>query len=259
MESSTRRSIHPLTAIAAVSVTLFSLVGIGAITGLIPTSRSQNTEVQQALATAQPAPPAVAVPPARESAIVTSAATETKAADKPVARKAVAKRASPVQPTTTPAAEPARAATESAPMTIAQNYPAPGMAPPPAPPVQPAPMMEPAKPVCHDCGVIESVREVEKKGEASGAGAAVGGIAGGVLGRQTGNGRGRDVMTVLGAIGGAIAGHEIEKNAKKGRTYEIDIRFDDGTTRLITQDTAPVWRSGDRVRLLGGVITASNS
>ena len=45
MEIRTTRSMHPLTAIAAVSVTLFSLAGIGAITGLIPTSHSQTTVV----------------------------------------------------------------------------------------------------------------------------------------------------------------------------------------------------------------------
>ncbi len=115
------------------------------------------------------------------------------------------------------------------------------------------------KPVCRDCGVIESVREVEKKGEASGSGAAIGGIAGGILGNQTGRGHGRDVMTVLGAIGGAIAGHEIEKNTKKVKSYEIDIRFDDGSTRLIAQDSPPAWRTGDRVRVVDGIIVANNN
>ena len=48
METTTTRSMHPLTAIAAVSVTLFSLAGIGAITGLIPTSHSQPAQIQAA-------------------------------------------------------------------------------------------------------------------------------------------------------------------------------------------------------------------
>ena len=71
-------------------------------------------------------------------------------------------------------------------------------------------------------------------------------------------GRGRDVMTVLGAIGGAVAGHQIEKNVKKVKSYEIAVRLDDGSTQFITQDKPPAWRSGDRVRLVDGVITASN-
>ena len=146
-------------------------------------------------------------------------------------------------------------------MVVAQNtppaYPPASMAPPP-PPNQPAPRLEPARPVCHECGTIESVREIEKQGEATGSGATVGGIAGGILGNQAGRGHGRDVMTILGAIGGALAGHEIEKNTHKVKSYQIDIRFDDGSTRLITQDTPPVWRSGDRIKLVDGVITAGN-
>ena len=65
-------------------------------------------------------------------------------------------------------------------------------------------------------------------------------------------------MTLLGAIGGAVAGHQIEKNVKKVKSYEIAIRFDDGTNQLITQNNPPAWRSGDKVKLVNGVITASN-
>ena len=126
----------------------------------------------------------------------------------------------------------------------------PGYAPPPA--------VEPPRPICHECGVIESVREVEVKSAAVGPGTVIGGIAGGILGNQVGRGNGRSAMTVLGAIGGAVAGHEIENNTNKARRYEIVIRFEDGTTQQITQETPPAWRSGDQVRLVNGVITARN-
>ena len=106
--------------------------------------------------------------------------------------------------------------------------------------------------------MIESVREVEVKSAAVGPGTVIGGIAGGILGNQVGRGNGRSAMTVLGAIGGAVAGHEIENNTNKARRYEIVIRFEDGTTQQITQETPPVWRSGDQVRLVNGVITARN-
>ncbi len=39
------KRIHPLVAVAAVSITLFSLVGIAAITGVLPTSQGANREV----------------------------------------------------------------------------------------------------------------------------------------------------------------------------------------------------------------------
>ena len=247
METTTNKSMHPLTAIAAVSVTLFSLAGIGAISGLIPTSHSQSAQIQAAKPAEEPAKLAVTA----QRVATANVTTTTGSVPKPAAHKAAASRAKPVERAMRPAEEPVKVVQVEAPLRVAQNE--------ALPKYEPAPGAEPVKPLCYDCGVIESVREIEKKGEATGAGAAVGGIAGGVLGRQTGGGRGRDVMTVLGAIGGAFAGHEIEKNAKKVKSYEIDIRFDDGSSRLIAQDNPPAWRSGDKVKLVDGVITANNS
>lgn len=242
MENTTNKSMHPLAAIAAVSVTLFSLAGIGAISGLIPTSYGQPAQIQVAKPAEEPAKLAVTAQPVATTTVTTTTVTGSRPASRAVAHKAAARQVKPVEQ----AAQPAEA-----PLRVAQNE--------ALPKYEPAPRAEPVKPLCYDCGVIESVREIEKKGEATGAGAAIGGIAGGVLGRQTGGGRGRDVMTVLGAIGGAYAGHEIEKNAKKVKSYEIDIRFDDGSSRLIAQNNPPAWRSGDRVKLIDGVITANNS
>lgn len=240
METTARKSMHPLAAIAAISVTLFSLVGIGAITGLIPTSHSQIAQAQ----------PAAEEPAKTVAAVQPSAAAPAPAAHapKPATHKAAVRQVKPVQQAARHAEQPLVVAKADTPAMMAQT-------PPPPPQYQPAP----PRPVCYDCGVVESVREVEKPGQATGTGAAVGGIAGGILGRQTGNGRGRDVMTVLGAIGGAFAGNAIEKNTKKQKSYAIDIRLDDGSSRLITQDNPPPWRSGDRIRLVDGVITANNS
>ena len=75
METTTTRSMHPLTAIAAVSVTLFSLAGIGAITGLIPTSHSQPAQIQAAKPAEEPSKLAVAAQP-----VETATATTTTAA-----------------------------------------------------------------------------------------------------------------------------------------------------------------------------------
>ena len=234
------KRMHPLTAIAAVSVTLFSLVGIGAITGIIPTSHSQGAVAQAAAVVETPAKPAETAQTVESTAAVAPPVSPPK----PFKHKVAAKPTKQVEQVR-PAEEPAKSAkTESAVMTAQL----------PPPPTQAAPVMAAPKPVCHDCGVIESVRETEKPGQATGSGAAIGGIAGGILGNQTGRGHGRDVMTVLGAIGGAFAGHAIEKNTKKVKNYEIDVRLDDGTSRLITQDVMPSWRMGDRVKLVNGTI-----
>ena len=247
METTTKKSMHPLTAMAAVSVTLFSLVGIGAITGLIPTSHSQTAQIEAVKPAQEPSKLAATGQPTETTTVTTTTVSEPK----PAAHKVAARHAKPVEHTARPAEEPVRVAKADIPVMVAQT-------PPPPPPNQPAPSFEPPKPICYDCGVIQSVRVVEKNGEATGSGAAIGGIAGGILGNQAGRGHGRDVMTVLGAIGGAFAGHEIEKNTKKVKSYEIAIRLDDGSSRLLTQDNPPAWRSGDRVRLVDGVITGRN-
>lgn len=253
MDTSTKKSMHPLITIAAISVTLFSLAGIAAITGLIPTSHSQSAQMQSAKALDEPVAAAKT-----DSAPQTSAATTAPSpAEKPFPRRAAAKPARPIAQAATPAPE--KASNDSAPVTLAQN--APAVLPPPAatiPPPPPPPAVEP-KPLCRDCGVIESVRQIEKKGDGSGAGAVVGGLLGGVLGHQTGRGHGRDAMTVLGAIGGAVAGHQVEKNANKAVNYQITIRFEDGSSRLITQNEPPAWRQGDRVKLVDGIISANNT
>ncbi|HEX9396794.1 MAG TPA: glycine zipper 2TM domain-containing protein [Burkholderiales bacterium] len=101
-------------------------------------------------------------------------------------------------------------------------------------------------------GVVESVREVAVPGEAKGGGAVTGGILGGLLGSQFGSGGGRKLLTVLGAAGGAVAGHNIEKDATATKRWEISVRLDDGSTKTLSSDVQPVWHAGDRVRYLDG-------
>jgi len=208
MEAQALRTTHPLIIIAAITVTLFSLVGIGAVLGWIPTSVGTGAApVVQApeQANAQPEPA------------------------KPVEAKPVVKQAKPKPIARTEPPQPAA-------QTVV----------PPPPPMVAA--------VCRECAVIEEVREVEKAGQGSGVGAVGGAVVGGVIGHQVGRGRGKDVATVLGAIGGGVAGNQIEKNVKKTVEYQVVIRYEDGTKGLFTQATPPSWRSGDKVRIINGVI-----
>jgi len=208
MEAQAVRRTHPLIIIAAIAITLFSLVGIGAVLGWIPTSvgnpGAASTPVAQA-----PEQPAAQPEEAKPA--------EPKPAVKPKPRPAVR-------------SEPPRAV---------------AVVPPP-PPVVAA--------ICRECAVIEEVREVEKAGQASGAGAVGGAVVGGVVGHQVGGGRGKDLATILGALSGGLAGNAIEKNAKKTVEYQIVIRYEDGTKGLFTQATPPSWRSGDKVKVINGVI-----
>jgi len=116
------------------------------------------------------------------------------------------------------------------------------------------PTMAPPPPVCRECGVVQSVRAVGHQGQGSGVGAVAGGVVGGALGNQIGRGRGRNAATVVGVLGGAVAGHEIEKSQRSYTTYEISVRFDDGGYRTFAQDAPPPWRQGDRVRMINGTL-----
>ncbi len=202
MEAQAARHTHPLIIIAAIAITLFSLVGIGAVLGWIPTS------------------------------VGTPGAATTPVAQAPEQPEA----AKPAEPK--PAVKPRPVVRSEPPRAVAVV--------PPPPPMVAA--------ICRECAVIEEVREVEKAGQASGAGAVGGAVVGGVVGHQMGGGRGKDVATVLGALGGGLAGHAIEKNAKKTVEYQIVIRYEDGTKGLFTQATPPTWRSGDKVKVINGVI-----
>lgn len=226
MEASVARKMQPFVIIAAIAITAFSLVGIGAIVGWIPTSVGSGGIVPAAQV------PERAEVPEPEKAPVDAGKTETPPRVANTARRHT-------KPAATPAPERPLAIPEAPQETLPQVVPV-------APPVVAA--------VCRECAVIEEVREIEKAGQASGAGAVGGAVVGGVLGHQVGHGRGKDIATVIGAVGGAVAGHQIEKNVKKTKEYQITVRYEDGSRGLFTQDTPPAWRPGDKVRIIDGAI-----
>lgn len=105
---------------------------------------------------------------------------------------------------------------------------------------------------CAICGTVDSIRTVQVTGEATALGAVGGGLTGAVAGHQLGRGNGNSVMTILGAAGGAFAGNEIEKNAKRQYAYRVTIRMDDGSFRTVSLPSAPAFSVGDKVRVVEG-------
>jgi outer membrane lipoprotein SlyB len=126
-------------------------------------------------------------------------------------------------------------------------------------PAQATPAAEAAPPPavknCAECGTITNVKEVKKKGSASGAGALTGALIGGGLGYAVGGHGHRTAGTLVGAGGGALAGNYIEKNASAGKTFKIEVRFDNGTTQTFHYDSMPGWSIGSRVRIVNGQLT----
>lgn len=105
---------------------------------------------------------------------------------------------------------------------------------------------------CANCGVVDAIRAVQVEGSASGLGAVAGGVTGAVVGNQIGNGHGRDAMTVLGGVGGAFAGHTIEKNINRHTVYRVTVRMDDGSFRTVSQSHSPAVVIGSKVRVTNG-------
>ena len=102
---------------------------------------------------------------------------------------------------------------------------------------------------CPNCGTVEGVQAVQQKGQGTGVGAVAGGVLGGVLGNQMGGGNGKTAMTVLGAVGGGLAGNEVEKRARATTVYNVRVRMDDGSLRTMTLSHAPA--PGERVAVEG--------
>lgn len=109
-------------------------------------------------------------------------------------------------------------------------------------------------------GVVQSIELVKQDnsgivGSGIGVGTIVGAVVGGVVGNQVGGGRGKTAATVIGAAGGAYAGHELEnRQQQKADAYKITVRMEDGAYQTLTQDTDTRLRVGDRVRIENGVL-----
>lgn len=104
---------------------------------------------------------------------------------------------------------------------------------------------------CLNCGTISAINTVQIKGEASGIGAVAGGATGALVGTQVGKGHGKTAMTVVGAVGGAYAGNEIEKHVKAQTVYRITVQMDDGSYRTVS-DPNNDHVVGDKVRIVNG-------
>jgi uncharacterized protein YcfJ len=232
---------HPVIIVAAIAVIVFAAVGAAALTGYLPIAKSFTNPLN----TASPAQQQGTVPP---DSMVQAAAPPV-AAPQPDAAKpslAIAPPPPPSPPTSNASSGPsAPNYSEPAPRNVVASN-------------APAPLPPPAPKVCRNCGTVSGITPIEKQGESSGAGAVLGGVVGGVLGHQVGSGRGRDVATVAGALGGAYVGNQVEKNKNTVVAWEVHVRLEDGTNQVMRYTSQPAFRVGDRVRVKDGQLLARN-
>jgi len=247
-------SLHPLLWVAGISVTLLSLAGIAALTGLLPMKTAPVPEPPAIVATAPaiepvaaPVVPAASVAAPQPPAV---AAGKTPAViHKPVARKIV-ERDSPANMAAMPPPFGGGVPRDYVPPSAGSGVP-PDYVPSPT-----AVSVPPAPPPCVDCGVVTNVRQVTNEGQGTGAGAVIGGLAGGILGSNVGRGNTRTIASIAGAVGGGLLGNSIEKSQSKTTSYQVNLRMDDGSIRTIAAEALPSWRIGDKVKLVGGAIVA---
>lgn len=149
-----------------------------------------------------------------------------------------------------PQASASQASEPPAPAPAQTGRPASAAAPRPA-----ASAPAPAPQACKSCGVVESVRQVQVPAKDDSnhlVGTIGGGVVGGVVGNQFGGGSGKTALTVLGAVGGALAGREVERNIRQQQTvthYELTVRMGDGSARQFRSAQPFAFASGDRVRV----------
>ncbi|MDZ4348430.1 MAG: glycine zipper 2TM domain-containing protein [Xanthomonadaceae bacterium] len=104
---------------------------------------------------------------------------------------------------------------------------------------------------CQSCGTVERIEVVRGERSSGGGGAVLGGIIGGVIGNQIGSGDGRRAATAVGAIGGAVAGNQVEKNRNAAPTYDLFIRMDDGRRIVVNQREIGGIREGSYIEMRG--------
>ena len=99
-------------------------------------------------------------------------------------------------------------------------------------------------------GRVVGIDPIRTRPQGSGVGAVAGGVVGGLIGNKV---IGGTAATAIGAVGGAVAGNNLERNHREGVAgYHVHIRLDDGRSRTIDQSHIGNLHVGDRVRIDNG-------
>jgi outer membrane lipoprotein SlyB len=249
METTAKR-IHPLVAGAAVSVILVSMVGVAAMTGLLPNSHGNGAPAEAPVAAVTTPAPAAA--PLVDTASEDASRAAAKAVDHQDTQAEADSKPAPKRAATQHVARPTRVAAAEPSVTAPAPVVSPSYAPPPPPVAQ--------APACYDCGRVVAINAVQSQPQqGSGLGGIGGAVVGGLLGNQVGNGNGRTVATIAGAVGGAYAGNEVEKRTRVTTTYQVRVKMEDGQSRNFPYNNQPNWRVGDRVRVVDGYLQSRSA
>lgn len=111
-------------------------------------------------------------------------------------------------------------------------------------------------------GTVVSARPVTiQGGDGKNIAGAVGGaVVGGFLGNTIGGGRGRNLATAAGVVGGAAAGQSVQSSMNRSDGVELEIKRDDGTRIIVVQaQGSSRFHAGQRVAIAtnGSTVTVS--
>ena len=195
--------IHPMMAGAAASVMLVSLVGVAAMTGILPNSHSSavvamGPRTQPTIIAAAPAP---APTPTVNPPVVTAPVNVKEVVEhKTVVHHQYVERTAPARN------RPIRLAVQEA---SSQYYPAPAYQQP-APTYQTAPAYQPTS-TYQPAPTYQPTSTYQQQASNSPVGMGLGAVVGGLIGSQVGGGTGKTLATIAGAIGGGYLGNEVAK------------------------------------------------
>ncbi len=98
---------------------------------------------------------------------------------------------------------------------------------------------------------ILSIDNVTIQGTEGVMGGIGGAVLGGVIGNTIGGGSGKTVATAAGAIGGALAGSQVEGAVTKKSALEITVKYDNEATEAIVQQAGTdFFQVGQAVRVI---------
>jgi outer membrane lipoprotein SlyB len=102
-------------------------------------------------------------------------------------------------------------------------------------------------------GVVEQITNTQiTSNHHRGVGAVVGGLAGLGIGSLVGGGTGRDVAMVVGTIGGALTGNEVQKKHDQPvPAQQVIVRVKSGVLVAVTQPVDSRLKTGQKVYIEG--------
>ena len=107
---------------------------------------------------------------------------------------------------------------------------------------------------CGDCGVIESVRSIDRHEEMMES-CAEGDTAGiRIPGDMIDGGERPDLATLADTIAGVIVGERRVKKVRVTSRHQIVVRFRDGSRHVFNEETPRTLRVGDRIHVIAGAV-----